>query len=110
MPQALRINLRFEPSANMARRLPVPDHIGEVRGRMVEGRYPNTRIMRGGKKRVTGTQAGADNAQPVIALFLQPIEAAANVHHPLACCVQGSTDVSGDSVISARISDGMRTS
>ena len=68
---------------------------------MIEGGHANARIVRGGKKCITGSQAGAHDAQPAVSLLLQPIQAAANVHHRLAARVERAPDVGGHRVVGA---------
>ena len=48
---------------------------------MVEGIHPEPLVVRAGQEGVAGTQAGAQHAEVLVALLLQPIQAATNIHH-----------------------------
>src|SRR4029079_1688349 len=48
--QPVEVNLRFETLADVARGLPVPDHVRDVGRGMIESRHANAGIVRGGKK------------------------------------------------------------
>ena len=99
--KTLDVDLRFQAFANVARRLAVPDDVSKVCRGVIEGGDSNAGIVSGGKKRVTGTEAGADNSKAVVTLRLQLIEAATNVDGALAAGVERATDVSGDGVVGA---------
>src|SRR5207248_10562095 len=87
--------------ANVPSGLPVPNHISEIRGRVIKCRDANSRIMRGGEKRVAGTQAGSHNPQPIIALLLKPVQATTDVNYTLAGSIQRSSDIRRNRVIGA---------
>src|SRR5579862_3018134 len=81
--QIREINSLLEAFADVTSGLSVPDHIGKIGGRVVEGRDTDSRIVRGGNERVTRTQAGTDNSEAAVALRFQPVEAGANVSDSL---------------------------
>src|SRR5258708_34142076 len=57
--------------------------------------------MRGGNKRVAGTEAGPKNSHAVFALRLQPVHASANINYGLAGRVNGAADVWRDRIVRA---------
>src|SRR5258708_12947579 len=57
--------------------------------------------MRGGNKRVAGTEAGPKNSHAVFALRLQPVHASANINYGLAGRVNGAADVWRDRIFRA---------
>ena len=77
---------------------------------MIEGSDANPRIVRGGDESIAGSETGADDAQPVIALRFQPVEATAGIDHALAHRVDGAANVGGDGVVGAVIPAGRRMS
>src|ERR1700727_1365091 len=79
----------------------MPDHVGNVSGRMIEGCDPNAWLVCSRNEGITGAQTCAHNSELVIALLLEPIEAAANVHHALAHRIERASDVGGYGVIRA---------
>ena len=68
---------------------------------MIECCNFNSRIVRGGEECVARTQTGAGNTEPLIALLLQPIQAAADVEDRLTAGVHGAPDVRGDRIVGA---------
>src|SRR5258708_3387685 len=68
---------------------------------MIECRHLDTRIVRGRQEPVAGTEAGSDDAQLLVALLLEPVEAAAKIDHALARGVEGASNVSRNGVIGA---------
>ena len=61
----------FEGSADVAGALPGPHHVAERHGSVVEGADAHAAVQGGGKKGVTGAQAGAQDAELFIALLLR---------------------------------------
>src|SRR5258708_40050428 len=57
--------------------------------------------MRGGNKRVAGTEAGTNNSHAVFALRIQPVHASANISYGLAGRVNGAADVWRDRIVRA---------
>src|SRR5215468_3195057 len=92
-PQAIQINRGFDSLTDVAGRLAVPHDVGEVSRRVIEGSGPNARIVRAGDECVARTKTGSDHAQLLVSLLLQPIEAAANVNHPLTDGIERASDV-----------------
>src|SRR5439155_18078289 len=69
--------------------------------RVIEGGHADARIVRGGDECVTGTEARTGYAQSAVALLLEPIEAATDIHHTLASCIQRASDIGRDCIIRA---------
>src|SRR5580698_3812437 len=96
-PQLTQARLRhagiLEGFTDMPRALSRPDHIAE-RGRcVVEGVHAQTRIVRAGDEGIAGTKTGAQNAELLIALRFEPVEAAAYIDNRLPACSDGAPDV-----------------
>src|SRR5437868_12556564 len=68
---------------------------------MIEGRDTNSGIVRGRQKRITRTEAGANNSQPCVTLLLQPIEATANVNDALPAGIECPANVCRYCIIGA---------
>ena len=56
-------------------------------------------IVSGREKGVAGAQAGAQNAQAVVSLLLEPVQAATDVNHSLTTGVERAADVGGDCIV-----------
>src|SRR3989475_8034830 len=91
--QAFQINLRLQSLANVARGLPVPNHIGKIRRSVIECCNANPGIVCRREKCIARTQARADNSQTVIALQLEPIQAAPDVNDTLTAGIESAPDV-----------------
>ena len=100
-PQAVQVDLLLDSLPDVARRLAMPEDVGNVSRRVIEGGDANAGVVRGCDERVARSEAGADDAQPVVALLLQPVEAAANIHHALARGGEGAPDVGGNRIVGA---------
>ena len=85
----------------MARGLPRPDHIGKIRGGVIEDIDAQPLIVCAGQKGIARTQAGAHDAELGISLLGKPVEATADVNDRLACSVNGSSHVGADSIVGA---------
>ena len=57
--------------------------------------------MRGGDEGVAGAEAGAQDAELLVALLLKPVDAAADVDDGLAAGSDGAADVGADGVVGA---------
>ena len=68
---------------------------------MVEGVDAEARIVGAGEKGIAGAEAGAEHAEVLVALLLEPVEAAANVDDGLAAGHEGAADVGADGVVGA---------
>ena len=91
----------FQPLADVARGLPVPNHVGKVSRGVIKRRHLNSRIMRGGNKRIARSEARADDAEPVVTLRFQPVETAAHIDHALAHRIERASNVGGDGIVGA---------
>src|SRR6202142_4449361 len=74
LPQILQIDSRLQSLADVARRLPMPNHIGKVSRSGFERRYLTPSSVRCGNKRIARPKASPDDSEPVVTLRLQPIE------------------------------------
>ena len=72
LPQLFQIDLLFDSLPYVACGLPVPNHIRKISRRVIERRHADARIVCRRNERITRAQACADNAEPVVALLLQP--------------------------------------
>ena len=97
----LREARRFDALANVARALPGPDDVAKRGGRVIEGIHAQARIVGAGQEGVAGAEAGAQNAEVLVALLLEPVEAATNIDHSLAAGGNGAADVGADGVVGA---------
>src|SRR5205809_5198148 len=79
----------------------MPGHVRNVGRRMIEGRDLDSFVMRGGQKRVAGTEAGAEDSQLRVSLLLKPIEAAADIEYTLARGVERASYVCRNCVVGA---------
>ncbi|MCU0247104.1 MAG: hypothetical protein MUC42_11050, partial [Bryobacter sp.] len=66
---------------------------------MVEDIRLDPRIVRGSEKGIAGTKAGAHDAEALIALRREPVQAAAHVDHGLPCRIERPADVGRDGVV-----------
>src|SRR5205085_9648463 len=95
---AVERDLRLQALAYVASGLPMPNHIGEIGRSMVEGGNFDSRVMRRGDEGIARAQTGPKNAQLRIALFLQPVEAAADLEDTLPRSIEGEADGGGNRV------------
>ena len=82
------------PARTCAVEQPVPHHVGEVRRDMVQRLRRDQRLVRRRQQRKAGSQATAENADPLISLFRQPLHCTARrVEHRLAADLHRPGDV-----------------
>src|SRR5437016_6742132 len=101
LAQAFEVDGGFDPLANVASGLTVPDYVGKVGGRVIKSGGPNARIVRAGNEGVAGAEARPDQAELVVALLLEPVEAAADIDHALAHGIERASDVGGNGIVCA---------
>src|SRR5580698_189127 len=92
----------FEGGTDVAGALPGPNHIAKGHRRVVESGHADAAIERSSEKGITGAKTGAQDANLLIALLLQPIDAATDVDDRLAAGGDGASDVGADRIISSR--------
>src|ERR1700753_2783558 len=68
---------------------------------MVKGVYPQPRIVRAGDEGIAGPKTRAQHAELLIALRLQPVEAAADIDDRLPAGCDRAPDIRADRVIGA---------
>ena len=68
---------------------------------MVEGADLKARVEGGGDEGVATAERGAEDAELLVALLLEPVEAAADVDDGLAAGLGGAADVGADGVVGA---------
>src|SRR5581483_656805 len=68
---------------------------------VVESCHLDSFIVCRSQEGVARPKTGSDNAQALVPLLLEPIEAAADVDHPLSACVKGAANVGGDGIVGA---------
>ena len=68
---------------------------------MIQRLHANARLVRRREQRKTRAQAGAKNADSLVALLRQPTYRAPRVHHRLAADLHRSRDVRADDVVGA---------
>ena len=73
---------------------------------MVEGVDAQAGVVGAGEEGVAGAEAGAEDAEVLVALILKPVEAAADVDNGLAAGGEGAADVGADGVVGALKLDG----
>ena len=93
--------MAVESLAHVARRQAAPDHVGEVRRDVIERLRPNQRFVRRRQQRETRAEAGAEDADPFVALPRQPLNRAPRVEHRLAAHLHRAGDVGADDVVGA---------
>ena len=69
---SIEIDVSVEALAHVRRREPLPDDVGEVRRDVIERRRLSERLVRGGQHREARAQAGAEDADRLVALLRQP--------------------------------------
>jgi hypothetical protein len=91
----------FEGGADVAGALAGPDDVAEPGGGVVEGADLEARVEGGGDEGVAAAEAGAEDAEVLVALGLEPVDAAADVDNGLTAGFGGAADVGADSVVGA---------
>ncbi len=91
----------FESGADVARALACPDDVAEPGGGVVEGTDLEPRIEGGGDEGVGAAEAGSEDSEVLVALGLEPVEAAADVDDGLAAGGGGAADVGAYGVVGA---------
>ena len=91
----------LEGFADVAGGLAGPDDVAELSGGVVEGADFEAGIMGGGDEGVAGAKRGAEDAELLIALLLEPIEAGADVDDGLLAGGDRPADVGADGVVGA---------
>src|ERR1700761_5594600 len=89
----------FARRADMAAALAGPHHVAEGHGGVIEGADLQTRIHGGGEEGVAGTEAGAEDAELLVALLLEPVNAGADIDHSLAAGGYGAAEIGTDGVV-----------
>ena len=97
----LRHDRRSKRGADVAGALSGPYHVAECHGGVIEGADLKARIHRGGDEGVAAAEAGAEDAELLVALLLEPVDAAADVDDGLAAGRDGAADVGADGVVGA---------
>ncbi len=82
---------------------PSGEDVAEVRGDVEKGAGTQSRFVRDGEKGEAGTDAGADDAEAVVALALEPTEGALHVQNGLAICLEGEADIGAAEMVGARV-------
>lgn len=102
LTQSRQVDGFFQALANVTGGEAFPDYVRDIGGAVIKHVYTNPGIVRASEERVAGAETGADNAKAGIPLGLKPVETGARVDHGLARCVDGATNIRGDSVVGAR--------
>ena len=87
--------------ANVSRALAGPADVSEKGGNVVERVDAQAGVEGAGDERVAGAERGAENAEVLIALRFQPIEATADVEDGLAAGGNRAADVGAYRVVGA---------
>ena len=90
-----------KPWRTCSRREAAPDDVGEVRRDVIERLRPNQRLVRRRQQREARAQAGAEDADPFVALPRQPLDRAPGVEDRLATHLHRPHDVRADDVVGA---------
>ena len=91
----------LEGGADVAGALAGPDDVAEPGGGVVEGADLEARVEGGGDEGVAASEAGAEDAELLVALLLEPVDAAADVDDGLAAGFGGAAYVGADGVVGA---------
>ncbi len=67
-PELFELDVAVQTMADVCRRQPFPDDVGEVRGDVIQRRGPDERLVCCRQHREAGPQAGAENADRLVAL------------------------------------------
>ena len=83
----------FNSLTDVASALTGPDYVSEPRGCVIEGADLESRIVGCGYEGVAGPEACAEDAKLLVALFLEPVDAGADVDYGLLAGCDGAPDV-----------------
>ena len=100
-PEALQVDVTVEPLPDMVGGEARPHDVGKVRRDVIEGSCPQPRLVRGRQHRQARAQARAENADRLVALRGEPLDAAPGVEHCLPAHLRGPADVRADDVVGA---------
>ena len=89
----------LEGFANVAGGLAGPDYVAEPGRGVVEGADLDAWVEGGGDESVATAEAGAEDAELLVALLLEPVDAAADVDDGLAAGGGGAADVGAYGVV-----------
>lgn len=104
--QGFQIDGIFQTGADVAAGQAFPHDIGDECRAVIEDVHAQAGIVRAGEEGITGTEAGAGNAQTFESLTFEPIDTTASVDDRLTRGIDGAAKVGGDGVICARETGG----
>ncbi len=91
----------FEGLADVAGGLAGPDDVAEASGGVIEGADLEAGVVGGGNEGVAGAKGGAEDAELLVALGLEPVEAGTDVDDGLLAGGDRAADVGADGVVGA---------
>ena len=99
--QQIELDVAVEPFAHVPRRQAAPDDVGEIRRDVIERLRLDQRFVRRRQQREARSEAGAEDADPLVALRRQPRDRPPRVEHRLPAHLHRPRDVGADDVVGA---------